>query len=349
MANHPRGGIHHPSIDLSHIWALPAGCVLRPLGQGYNNLLYRLYTAAGDPLPFVLRVYGNHANPKYIQHEIAILKQLGEHALPFSLPTPIATHRGEFWALVDEGQGPRLMTLVPFLPGQNPDVRDLAQAEAAGAAMAQLHVALRQVQVRGVNLPKPYIELGKVHPLVPQPFEAMRAVGSLATKSDVARVEAILTRILEHEKLFRILPQQLIHGDFIPGNVLAEGSRITAVLDFENCAFNPCLMDFAIAIDTWCWDVISSGQEWPRIAALARGYRRAGRLSEAEIDLLPTGILLRNASVLMHLIGRFLANLSPYVDVEHWVAAMQRIDAWLILYGERLVACVREQMSAEVG
>jgi hypothetical protein len=51
----------------------------------------------------------------------------------------------------------------------------------------------------------------------------------------------------------------------------------------------------------------------------------------------------------MHLIGRFLANLSPYVDVEQWVTAMQRIDAWLILCGERLVACVREQMSAEVG
>jgi hypothetical protein len=49
----------------------------------------------------------------------------------------------------------------------------------------------------------------------------------------------------------------------------------------------------------------------------------------------------------MHLIGRFLANLSPYVDVEHWVAAMQRIDAWLVLYGERLIACVREQMNAE--
>jgi hypothetical protein len=48
---------------------------------------------------------------------------------------------------------------------------------------------------------------------------------------------------------------------------------------------------------------------------------KRGCLSEAEIDLLPTGILLRNASVLMHLIGRFLANLSPYVDVAHWVSS----------------------------
>ena len=335
------------SLDLSAIWEVPAGCTLQALGRGYNNLLYRLHSASGEPLPFVLRIYGNHANPKHIQHELSTLSQLSNQVLPFGLPIPIATRRGERWALVDEGQGPRLMTLIPFLPGQNPDVCDLAQAEAAGMAMAQLHAALRQVQLRDIGLPKPYIELGKVHPLVPQPFEAMRMVGSLATKSDVARVEAILTRIFDCEKRFRILPQQLIHGDFIPGNLLAEGMRITAILDFENCALNPPLMDFAIAIDTWCWDAISSGQEWPRIAALARGYRRAGYLGEAEISLLPIGILLRNASVLMHLIGRFLANLSPYVDVEHWVAAMQRIDAWLVLYGERLIACVREQMNAE--
>ena len=334
------------SIDLSSIWPVPPGCVLRPLGRGYNNLLYRLYAAGGEPLPFVLRVYGNHANPKYIQHEISVLKQLSTHPLPFSLPTPIPTHRGEFWALVDEGQGLRLMTLVPFLAGQNPDVCDVAHAEAAGMAMAQLHAALRQVQLRGVNTPRPYIELGKVHPLVPHPLEAMRLVGSLAAKSDVARVEAILAQIYDHEKRFRLMPQQLIHGDFIPGNLLAEGPRITAILDFENCAPNPRLMDFAIAIDTWCWDVIGSGQEWPRVAALARGYRQAGCLGEAEIDLLPTGILLRNASVLMHLIGRFLANLTPYIDVAHWVSAMQRIDAWLILHGERLIACVREQMNA---
>jgi len=337
------------SVDLSAIWEIPSGCVLRPLGHGYNNLLYRLYTASGEALPFVLRVYGNHANPKYIRHEISILNQLIDQALPFGLPAPIATRRGEFWALVDEGRGPRLMTLVPFLSGQNPDIRDIAQAEAVGTAMAQLHVGLSQIQLPGINTPKPYIELGKVHPLVSQPFEAMRLVGSLAKKSDVARVDAILARIYEHEKQFRLLPQQLIHGDFIPGNLLVEGSRVTAILDFENCAFNPRLMDLAIAMDTWCWNLLGSGQEWSRVVALARGYRKAGNLSASEIDLLPVGILVRNASVLMHLIGRFLANLGPYVDVEHWVSAMQRVDAWLVLHGERLVACVHEQMATEAG
>ncbi|BCX03963.1 MAG: hypothetical protein KatS3mg053_1901 [Candidatus Roseilinea sp.] len=331
-------------LELSGIWDVPAGCVVRPLGRGYNNYLYRLYDSAGVPLPYVLRVYGNHANPKYIQHEMAVLAQLAGQGLPFAVPAPIPTRRGELWALVDNGQSVRLMVLIPFIRGENPVVHDLGQAEGAGEAMAVLHAALARVESRGAGAPRPYIELGKVHPLVHDPFEAMRAVGSLASKADVARVDAVLERIYAHEKRIRALPQQLIHGDFITGNILMEGPRVTGVLDFENCAFNPRGMDFAIAVDTWCWDVMGSGREWERVAALARGYGRAGRLGDEEIALLPAMVLLRNANVLMHLVGRFLANLSPYVDVASWLESLARVDAWLTLYGERLIACVRDNL-----
>ncbi len=333
-------------FELSGIWDVPPGCIFRPLGRGYNNFLYRLYDNAGLPLPYVLRVYGNHNNPKYIQHEMTVLTQLAGQRLPFAVPAPIPTRRGELWALVDNGQSVRLMVLIPFIRGENPVVGDLAQAEGAGEAMAVLHAALAKVESRGVGAPRPYLELGRVHPLVPDPFEAMRLVGSLASRLDVARVNAILERIRVHEGRMRVLPQQLIHGDFITGNLLMEGPRVTAVLDFENCALNPRGMDFAIAVDTWCWDVMGSGREWDRVAALARGYGRAGRFGDEEIALLPAMVLLRNANVLMHLVGRFLANLSPYVDVASWVDSMVRVDAWLTLHGEQLVACVREHLAA---
>ncbi|MDW8351688.1 MAG: phosphotransferase [Anaerolineae bacterium] len=338
-------GVEVTQIELSGIWDVPAGCVLRPLGRGYNNYLYRLHDYAGAPLPYVLRVYGNHANPKYIQHEISVLMQLAEQALPFAVPAPILTRRGEPWALVDSGHQIRLMVLIPFIRGKNPDVHDLGQAEGAGRAMALLHAALARVESRGAGAPRPYIELGRVHPLVPDPFEAMRAVGSLASRLDVARVDAVLERIYAHEKRIRALPQQLIHGDYITGNILMEGSDVTAVLDFENCALNPRGMDFAIAIDTWCWDVIGSGREWERVAALARGYGRAGRFSDEEIALLPVMVLLRNANVLMHLVGRFLSNLSPYVDVASWLESLARVDAWLTLHGQRLTTEVRRHLT----
>lgn len=338
-------GVGVAQIELSGIWDVPAGCVLRPLGRGYNNYLYRLHDSAGASLPYVLRVYGNHANPKYIQHEMDVLAQLAKQALPFVVPAPIPTRRGELWALVDNGQHVRLMVLIPFIRGENPVVYDLEQAEGAGEAMAILHAALARVESRGVGAPRPYIELGRVHPLVPDPFEAMRAVGSLASRVDVARVDAVLERIYAHEKRIRALPQQLIHGDYITGNLLMEGPRVTAVLDFENCAFNPRSMDFAIAVDAWCWDVMGSERAWERVAALARGYGRAGRFNDEEIALLPVMVLLRNANVLMHLVGRFLGNLSPYVDVASWLESLARVDAWLTLHGERLTSEVRKHLA----
>ncbi|MFN3705470.1 MAG: phosphotransferase [Thermoflexales bacterium] len=333
-------------IDLSKIWDVPAGCLLRPVPGGYNNTLYRLYDAKGTPLPYLLRVYGNHANPKYIQHEVAVLMQLAKQALPFAVPAPILTRRGEPWALMEDKHRLRLMVLIPFIRGENPAVHDLLQAEGAGEAMAILHVALARLESPTRSAPRPYIELNRVHPLVPDPFEAMRAVGSLATQADVARVDAVLERIYAREGQIRALPQQLIHGDFIPGNLLMDGPQVTAVLDFENCALNPRGMDFAIALDVWCWEVMGSGREWERAAALARGYGRVGRLSDEEIALLPVMVLLRNANVLMHLIGRFLGNLSPYVDVASWLESLARVDAWVTLHGERLASCVRQHMGA---
>ncbi|MCX6020117.1 MAG: hypothetical protein NTZ50_16770, partial [Chloroflexi bacterium] len=51
---------------------------------------------------------------------------------------------------------------------------------------------------------------------------------------------------------------------------------------------------------------------------------------------LPTLIRLRNAVVLMHLIGRFLGGLSPFIDVESWIESFLQIDAWLAKNGDRM-------------
>ena len=34
--------------------------------------------------------------------------------------------------------------------------------------------------------------------------------------------------------------------------------------------------------------------------------------------------------------GRFLSNLTPFVDIEHWIESMLRVDAWLMLSRDTL-------------
>jgi homoserine kinase type II len=327
------------NVDIASMWDVPASTTVTPMEQGgYNNELFKVQ--AGDRA-LALRVYGNHANPKNIQHELTVLWYLHAKQLPFSVPVPILTRRNEMWTVQQVGRERKLMVLIPYIAGANPRVDDLTQAEAAGEALGILLDAMKEIDPKGLPGPQPVTELGRVHPLVPDPFEAMNCLGSLAPKKHKVRVNAILDCIYEDLKAIKSLPHQLTHGDFINGNILLEGTRVTGVLDFENSAFNPRASDLAIAIDTWSWDALGTGNEWARIDALGRGYSRVSKLSEREIALLPSMMLLRNASVLMHLVGRFMSNLSPYADVEGWVDAMLRMDAWLTMNDKKLIEHAR--------
>jgi homoserine kinase type II len=327
------------NVDIASIWDVPADTTVTPMEQGgYNNELFKVQ--AGDR-KLALRVYGNHANPKNIQHELTLLWYLNAKQLPFAVPVPILTRRNEMWSVQPVRRERKLMVLIPFIAGANPSVDNLAQAEAAGEALGMLLNAMKEIDARGLPGPQPVVELGRVHPLVPDPFEAMNCLGSLASKKEKVRVNAILDCIYEDIKAIKALPQQLTHGDFINGNILLDGTRVTGVLDFENSALNPRASDLAIAIDTWSWDALGTGTEWARIDALGRGYSKVSRLTDREITLLPSMMLLRNASVLMHLVGRFMSNLSPYADVEGWVDAMLRMDAWLTMNGKKLMEHAR--------
>jgi homoserine kinase type II len=121
--------------------------------------------------------------------------------------------------------------------------------------------------------------------------------------------------------------------------VLVAGDVVAAVIDFENCAINPRAMDLAGALDTWLFDVLHKpDQLWPRFDALGAGYTSVVKLSRTELAALPMLILLRNASVLMHLCGRFIAGLTPAIDVESWIDSFVALDDWLDKHGAELVA-----------
>jgi homoserine kinase type II len=319
--------MHPPSP--AGIWDLPKDCVVAPLDHGgYNNHLFRV-DIAGRP-EYVLRVYGNHSNPRLIEHELSVTLQLQRHKLPVVVPAPVFTRRGEMCATVNTDSGMKLMVLLPFLQGVNPAPSNLAQARNVGEAIALLLNAMKTVETRGLRLPPPYIELERVHPLVPEPLLALDELGSLVDKATRFQINDILDRVIgEVAGHWKKLGTQLTHGDVIPGNIMVQGDRVTAILDFENCALNPRAMDLAGALDTWLWDALGRDALWERYDALGKGFSSVNRLSRDEVAALPILILLRNANVLMHLIGRYAGGLSPFIDVESWLDTLVEIDAWL--------------------
>ena len=97
----------------------------------------------------------------------------------------------------------------------------------------------------------------------------------------------------------------LIHADLRLANLLIEGDRITAI-DFDDCGFGWFMYDFAAAI--------SFIETSPQIPALQKawlaGYRKIGVLSDADVRILPTMIMLRR------------------ILLTAWVASHSRQNQW---------------------
>lgn len=79
------------------------------------------------------------------------------------------------------------------------------------------------------------------------------------------------------------LPWQFIHGDAHDENLLAEGDRVTGLIDFGDCCHNPTVCDLAICLTY----LMMRGPEPLAIAAaVTDGYRRARPVSAGELSVL---------------------------------------------------------------
>src|SRR5207302_10004489 len=200
-------------------WDLSAPIALRPAASGLNNRTYRVETPGGS---YVLKVHQNTRDAERVRYEHAILLGLAAQPLSFRVPAPVVGRDGSTLAALDDGA---LAALFPLLPGDPPDRRNPEHLRSCAAALAELHAALRRLDVG----PPPvgsctYGDLDRVHPLVPDAWELPRA---LPLPSDDRRHLARLFAGLREEipRLYAALPSQLCHNDYSPGNTVQVEGR----------------------------------------------------------------------------------------------------------------------------
>jgi Ser/Thr protein kinase RdoA (MazF antagonist) len=271
--------------DVLKAWGL-ADAVVRPVGVGTNNTSYFVNDE------FVLRVHLNSGLPDY---EHAVLRALGD--LSFAVPEPVVTRDGRTW--VPYGGG--VASLCRRIVGEHPVRSDARQAEACGRALGELDVALAGLE--GLPVRKVWNgDLTQVHPLVPSPTELLE---------EVPAVGEVLARIRPRDDL----PVQVIHGDFVVGNVLVVGDRVTGILDFEFAGPGYRAMDLETGLWSFDSDEWSTPKPWPVSDAFRRGYFEWLPLSDGEIAALPWLQVVREATSLVHWAGRYRAGLTSYDDL----------------------------------
>lgn len=236
---------------------------------GTVNTNYRLDTATGT---LFLRL-----NEGKREDEVAYEAQLVAFlaARGVATPCPCLARDGRPYAKVQAG----LVTVFPWALGEHRQSGGLTAADArqAGLALARLHQ-------RGEGFPERRQSRYAFAPIVER-YRGFQNLGEPALVPVVRDLGEEVAWLDARAGARAALPWGVIHGDLFPDNVLFEGARLSALLDFEQASDGAFIYDLAVCLVSWCYDEDFVPD---RVRALCEGYQDIRPLSAQEREHLYT-------------------------------------------------------------
>lgn len=236
-------------------------------GVSNSNFLVETETAR-----FILTLYERRIDLGDLPFFIDLMEHLADAGLP--VPRPIRDRQGQALQTL-EG---RAACLIQFLPGVSVSQPTAAQAKAAGAALARLHVAgasFRQKRPNGLGL---------------------AWWQETAAEIGIERLDAIEPGLggLVSARLADIgaswpadLPAGIIHADLFPDNVLMRGNEVTGLIDFYFACTDLLAYDLAVLHAAWAFPADGSAPIPGHEEALFAGYESVRPLTDAERAAFP--------------------------------------------------------------
>ena len=186
---------------------------------GTSNALYRL----GDDM--VVRMPRVEWVTAEVEKEHRWLPRLAPQ-LPLAIPVPLAM------GAPAEGY-PWQWSVYQWLDGANAIVEQVADSREAATALAEFVLALQQIDTAGGPRPGAHNYFRGV-PLAARDAQTREAIAALDGVVDTEEVTAAWDGAL-HAPVWDA-PPVWIHGDLLPGNLLVEQGRLSAVIDFGGLA-----------------------------------------------------------------------------------------------------------------
>jgi homoserine kinase type II len=241
-------------LDVTGIEALDAGSV---------NSNFRLLDARGRA--WFGRIYEEQAAAG-ARREVALARALALAGVPVAPPLArvaggdLAEHRGKAVALFGWVDG-----VILCQARVTPDA-----CRAVGGALATVHLATARVPGLGAG------RFGVDDLLSRLSAVEAGAPAELVEAARQIRPKLVAVGRARHAEL----PAGLVHGDLFRDNVLWQGERIVALLDFESASHGVFAYDLAVTLMAWCY---SSRFEPELVRALFAGYRAVRELESAEV------------------------------------------------------------------
>jgi homoserine kinase type II len=241
---------------LARRWALGEVTGFDGIAKGSVNTNYRLEAASGT---FFVRLDETRGRAE-MEAEVALLAYLARRGFP--TPEPAKDRDG---ARVGILKG-KPVAVFPWMPGADKPAEKYRPLElaTAGEMLAKLHHAAKGYGRTLVN------RFGRV--ATAARWSRVRELARIA-KSDRAEIDEAVASFSREPSPPG--PSGIVHGDWFADNLLFDGGRIVAVLDFEAAATDHLTFDVAAAINALCWLPSAPTRFKPdRVSALLAGYRK---------------------------------------------------------------------------
>jgi homoserine kinase type II len=240
---------------------------LVPIAEGVENSNYMLVTESGR---FILTLYERRVNPAELPWFLGLMEHLATHGI--TCPQPVRGRDGE--SLRSLCGRPACITT--FLPGRWPRQVTPAHCDAAGEALAKLHLA-------GVGYaPERPNALGPAGwtPLLARCGDAADTVAPGLGAELGAALAHVLAAWPDD------LPRGHIHADLFPDNAFFDGPHLTGIIDFYFAATDLLAYDLAVCLNAWCF-TRDLRPDRDCADALVAGYERVRPLDRGEHSALP--------------------------------------------------------------
>jgi len=301
----------------------------------------------GDHDAYLLKIYGDK-NQAQLEFEHRVLLHLGRADLSFAIPVPQPSCSGAVLVPIApdsaSAQPPFQAAVYAVIPGASCARGDERRTFLQGAAMGELHQALRMAEIPREDAVLPaWGDLDRIHPLVPDWRTLPDALGMSAevvegTSRIIRRTEEMVPRLQAE------LPGQIVHADYVQPNILFDRDRISGVIDFEFATHDLRAFDVAASFYHFCLSPWSDTPRWTLIEAFLRGYASQVPFVPAEIDALPMLLRWQRLSCLVYWSGMYRQGLATRTSLVAAAEENLRLEGWIRHSGDALIDRTREWM-----
>lgn len=250
------------------------GTLQRLPGENLNVLVE---TEKGER--YVLKVVTSGAPDDSARMEDRLFGHVLREGFSLQLPTIIKSYNGALHTGINIPMiGPKQAYLMNYVVGESvdkkPDISVSLQVD-SGRAMAQLDRALQGFDDPSAHLGHPW-EL----PLAGRHRDKAQAINEPYER---ALVEWAFDLWASVSSRLPGLPHQVIHGDGNKENLLAEGDRVTGLVDFADACYNPRICELAVLL---AYMMMDHADPMSVAQSVIRGYHEVLALEEGELDVL---------------------------------------------------------------